>query len=242
MKAEWQDQSTRLVELLGLSNKPVAVTFTNDEVEGLNPRKTWLCRAIKLAAEGQSFMIDRETSACPGGSWHCGFLPPPSGDTRRGLQWFLTRGEKLTHSLVSLERMFQLSSPPPTGISERLVIWPAETASLRPDLMLFICDAGQACRLIWLDHYWDGIPPKIELTGSLCHSAIAYPAVTGNTNLTLGDWTARREQKFASDAIFVTIPFERMDKLVQAIPLCSAGTAELEFPENIRRMMEGEEE
>jgi uncharacterized protein (DUF169 family) len=99
---------------------------------------------------------------------------------------------------------------------------------------VFVCTAEQACRLITLDHYWDGKPPHMELTGSLCHAAIGYPAVTGNTNLTLGDWTARRMQKYPSDVIFLTVPYERMANLVLAIPQCSAGTAEVVIPEAFR--------
>jgi uncharacterized protein (DUF169 family) len=72
--------------------------------------------------------------------------------------------------------------------------------------------------------------PRVELTGSLCHSAIAYPAVTGNTNATFGDWTARRVQNFATDVAFVSVPYERMHNLVAAIPHSSAGTAEVVIP------------
>jgi len=215
--------------LLGLKGEPVAVTFTNDEVEDPGNGKAWVCRALKQAAEGRSFLIDAERSACMGGGWHCGLTEPVSGEARRGLQRFLTRGEKLTASIVSFERMQRLSSPPPTGLSDRMIIAPLERAPLRPDLVVFLCDAEQACRLVWLDTYWDGIPPRVELLGSLCHSAIAYPAVTGNSNLTLGDWTARRMQGFSAETVFFTIPVERLPNLLEAIPHSSAGRAEVEI-------------
>jgi uncharacterized protein (DUF169 family) len=153
----------------------------------------------------------------------------------------LTRGEKLTSSIVSFQRMQGLSSPPPTGLSDRILIGPMDKSPLRPDLVLFVCDASQACRLLALDHYWDGIPPRVEVAGALCHSAIAYPVMTGHTNATFGDWTARRAQKYADDVVFVTVPYERLDNLIKAIPLCSAGTADVEIPEALRRIVEGEE-
>jgi uncharacterized protein (DUF169 family) len=231
---EWVDQAAELVRVFELESKPVAITFTNEIVEVANPRRTWLCRAMKLAAGGESFVIDKETSACPGGSWHCGLTEPPPGEARRALQHFLTRGEKLTGTIVSFQRMQDLGSKPPTGLSDRIVIMPMESAVMRPDIVLFICNAGQACRLLALDHYWDGIPPRAEVAGSLCHSAIAYPVTTGHTNVTFGDWTARRMQKYPPDAVFVTVPYERLGNLVAAIPECSAGTAEVEIPEAMR--------
>ena len=109
---------------------------------------------------------------------------------------------------------------------------------MRPDLVLFICNPAQACRLLALDHYWDGIPPRVEVAGSLCHSAISYPLTTGHTNVTFGDWTARRMQKYPTDAVFVTVPYERLDNLVAAIPMCSAGTAAVDIPEAMRRAIE----
>ena len=107
----------------------------------------------------------------------------------------------------------------------------------QPDPMglVFLVNAEQACRLVFLDHYWDGIPIRAELTGSLCSSAIAHPLVTGRTNVTFGDWTARRMQRFGPDVIFVSVPYERVRNLVAAVPECSAGTAELEIPEGFRR-------
>ncbi len=227
---DFKEAAIGLKELLGLRNEPVAVTFTNEEVEVAGSGRVWICRALQQASEGRSFAIDAENSACPGGSWHCGLTEPVSGPALRGLQHFLTRGEKLTASIVSFERMRMLSTPPPTGLSERILITPMREAELRPDLVVFLCDPEQACRLIWLDTYWDGVPPRVELLGSLCHSAIAYPLVTGSSNLTLGDWTARRMQGFSADTVFFTLPLERMHNLLEAVPRSSAGRAEVEMP------------
>lgn len=240
MEQEWIEQAGKLVELLGLKRKPVAITFTNEPFEVAEKRKAWICMAIKRASEGSSFVIDKETSACGGGTWHCGLDRPPAGDARRNIQAFLTGGEKLTHSIVSFQRMMDLTASPPTGLSDRILIGPLEEAKARPDLALFICNPEQACRLLTLDHYWDGIPPRIEIAGALCHGAIAYPVVTGRSNLTLGDWTARRMQAYEPDAVFVSIPYERMRNLIDAIDMCSAGTAEVHIPDALRRQIAGE--
>lgn len=239
---DYAAQAAELKEVLGLSGEPVAVTFTNDEVEDPGNGKVQMCRALKKAAEGRSYVIDAERSACPGGTWHCGLSEPVSGPARRGLQWFLTRGEKLTASIVTFERMQQLGSPPPTGLSDRIVFTPLAKAAIRPDLVIFLCNAEQACRLVWLDTFWDGVPPHTELIGSLCHAAVSYSLTTGNTNLNLGDWTARHMQKFDPDVLFLTVPYERMHNLILAIPECTAGTAEADIPPSFRNLTdEGDE-
>lgn len=237
MEKTWVSQAGELTELLGLDGKPVAVNFTNDEWDGAGKKRAWICGALKKAAGGESFVIDTESSACPGGSWHCGLSQPPGAEARRALQKFLTRGEKLTHSIVTFQRMTGLTVTPPTGLSDRILIGPMDDAEARPDLVVFLCNPEQACRLVALDHYWDGIPPTVELAGSLCHTAIAYPAVTGRTNVTFGDWTARRMQKYPSDTVFLSVPYERLHNLVLAIPECSAGTAPVEIPEEMRSFM-----
>jgi len=234
LSTKWTEESSALDELLGFEKKPVAVTFTNEEPDVPRPKKMYICRAMKIAGEGRSSLIDIENSGCGGGSFHCGLTAPPQGKPRRTLQNFLTKGEKLTASVTSFLRMEELGSPPPTGLSERVFIGPMEDAPIRPDLVLFMCNAEQACRILTLDIYWDGIPARPEVYGSMCHSAIAYPLVTGRTNLTLGDWTARRAQGYDSGAVFVTVPYERMHNLVLAIPECSAGTATAEIPPEFR--------
>jgi len=238
MEKIWQGQLDELVKVLGIESKPVAVTFTNDEVDFGEGKRVSMCRALKLAARGKTLVIEKETSACPGGSWHCGLVEPPSGDMRKGIQWFLTQGEKLTYSITTFQRMMDLTTPPPTGFCQRIVMAPVEEAELRPDIIVFVCNAEHACRLLTLDQFWDGIPPRIELAGSMCHSALIYPAVTGRSNLSLGDWTARRMQKFPADTVFVTIPYERVPNLTAAVPVCSAGSAELEIPQEIESVME----
>ncbi len=229
---EWKEYAGRLKELLGLPGEPVAVTYTNDEVEGKR-RQVQFCRALKDAEAGKSFIIEEANSACPGGTWHCGLGEPLSGQPKRRLQWFLTRGEKLTANIVTFERMTKLGTPPPTGLAERVLVGPMATAATRPDLVVFLCNGTQACRLMALDQYWDGVHPRLEPAGALCHSVIAYPLMSGQSNLSLGDITARRAQKYRDDVIFLTVPFERMANLVAAIPECSAGAAEFVRPPDV---------
>ena len=183
---EFKEQAGLLKRVLGLKKEPLAITFTNDEVSDGLYEKTPICKALKRAAEGDCFVIDEKVETCPGGSRYCGFTEF-GGQQKRRLQRFLTKGEKLTSTIVSFERMVKLTVQPPTGLADRLVICPLEKTTIRPDIVLFQCNAEQACRLITLDTYWDGISPKQQVIGALCHSSITYPIVTGCTNITTGD-------------------------------------------------------
>jgi uncharacterized protein (DUF169 family) len=231
---DFKEQSKLFKQTFGLKYEPLAISFTNDEVTADKYEKTSICRALKLAANGESFLIDENVSTCPGGSRYCGFTEITSHDQKRRLQKFLTKGEKLTGSIVSFERMQKLTTEPPTGLADRIVITPLDKAEIKPDMILFQCNPEQACRLITLDTYWDGISPKQQLIGALCHTAISYTIMTGNTNISMGDWTARNHQKFDTDITFVSIPYERIHNLIEAIPLCSAGEAAAFIPEEFQ--------
>ncbi len=97
---EFNEQSELLKKVLGLKKEPLAITFTNDQVsEGLY-EKTSICKALKRAADGHFFVIDATVETCPGGSRFCGFTDVTRAQKRR-LQSFLTKGEKLTSTIVS---------------------------------------------------------------------------------------------------------------------------------------------
>lgn len=230
----YKEQADVFKKTFGLKYEPMAISFTNDEISGVRYEKTSICKAMKLASEGESFIIDEDVSICPGGSQFCGFSEPHTGKQKRRLQQFLTKGEKLTGSIVSFERMRKLAVPPATDLADRVVICPLDKSEIRPDMILFLCNAEQACRLITLDTYWDGISPKQQIIGALCYSAIVYTIMSGNTNMTVGDWTARSHQGFEPDVIFLSVPYERIHNLIAAIPHCSAGDAESHIPEEFQ--------
>jgi uncharacterized protein (DUF169 family) len=232
---EYKEQSDILKKVLGLQKEPLAISFTNQEVSKGKYEKISICKAIKLAAEGDCFLIDEQVSTCPGGSRYCGFSGEITGEKKRRLQNFLTKGEKLTHSLVSFERMQKLSVAPPTGLADRIIMCPLSKAEIRPDMILFLSNPEQTCRIITLDTYWDGLNPRQQLIGALCHTAISYTIMTGNTNISMGDWTARSHQQFESDVVFVSVPYERLNNLIAAIPECSAGEAAIQIPEDFKQ-------
>jgi uncharacterized protein (DUF169 family) len=227
---EWQEFSTRLRDVLKLAGSPVSVTYSMEPAVNAEPGKHAVCRAILGARNGQVIDLNKETSSCPGGTWHLGLGPKPTGDADRALKKFLVDGEKLFCSIAAFNRALMLGTQPPLGLADHVIISPLEKADRMPDLVLFVVNPEQACRLIQLVTYWDGISPKTELVGAGCHQAIAYPLVSGEVNVTFMDWTARRSVPYRYDELIVSVPYHRIKGLVEAIGRCTAGLAEFEDP------------
>jgi uncharacterized protein (DUF169 family) len=132
-----------------------------------------------------------------------------------------------------------LTSEPPLNLADYVVFSPLEQADEKPDLVVFICNPEQACRILTLDLYATGIPPRCEVAGSTCHMAIAYPIVSGEINVSLLDYTSRKLQKFGEDELTVSVPYHHMHGIVESIESCSAGTASIEGLKRMLRATQG---
>jgi uncharacterized protein (DUF169 family) len=225
----WRDYSLKLKEMLALEGSPVAVTYSMTPAAGAETDRQAVCQALLEARSGAIINLTEESCACPGGIWHLGLGPRPSGEGDEIVKKFLVEGEKLFCSIATFHRTMALTSPPPLGLAKYVVLSPLEKAELMPDLVVFLCNPEQACRLVTLATYPDGKPPKGELAGSTCHMVIAYPLVSGEINVSLMDYTSRKSQDYKAEELFVTIPYHLMPGLMWGVERCSAGTARVEF-------------
>ena len=135
-------------------------------------------------------------------------------------------------SSVEVERI----AKPPFGLSKKIFLYPIIKGIFQPDLILLLVNAEQASRLITLNQFWDGKTPSIEMRGPLCWSAITYPLVSGNFNLTVGDISARRMERWDSGLMVASIPWERVSGIAEAVDFSTAGRAERS--EEFERMTE----
>lgn len=226
----YEEYSKKLKSMLELRGSPVAIIYTDvaaeDAVDGKHPA----CYALIDASKGKVIDLNSETSQCPGGTWHLGLGPRPSGEAWKGLKEFLVNGEKLCASQGAFWRMLVNCTDPPTGLAEHVIYRPLESCTTDPELVLFIATPKQACRLAQLLQFDDGNPLRPELGGSTCHQVISYPLVTGEPTVALGDWTNRSPDNFKYDEMFVTVPWHRMHNMMAAIPRCTAGVAKMERP------------
>jgi uncharacterized protein (DUF169 family) len=233
---EWQAWGRRLKEVLELSGSPVAITYADRAPEKPGTRKCSVCGLLKNVAAGESFILTAGTSRCPGGTQYLGLGAQPP-NRAQALRDFLINGEKLFACPAAILRAQALTeAKPPLGAADCIVFAPLEQAPLPPDVTVFLGNGWQAARLINLAYYLDGAPMRCDPTGSLCRSAVTYPLVTGRVNVTFGDVTARRMEKFPQDVVFVSFPYSALRNVVESIDRCGAGTAKLEIPEEFRHI------
>jgi len=216
--------SRRLKEVLGLEKSPVAITFSKKPANKANTERYRVCGAIQAAASGSIINLSKENSSCRGGTTYLGL-----GPQRERVEEFLVYGEKLSCSLATARRAITYinkKAPPPLGLAEYVVFSPLEKAELEPDLVLFLCNPEQACRLITLARYREGVLPQNEFGGALCWSTITYPLITGNINVSLGDHVAREIEHWKPEELAVTVPAHKLHQIVESIDYSTAGVAE----------------
>jgi uncharacterized protein (DUF169 family) len=234
---EWQEYAVEIREVLGLEGSPVAITYSLDAPSGAAEGRHRVCDAFLKARDGTPIDLTAATSACPGGTWHLGLGERPVGGQARAIKEFLVKGEKLYCSIAAFHRGQALTAAPPLGLAEHVVMAPLEKAELRPDVVLFVCNAEQACRLVTLDMYDTGIPPRVEMSGATCHQAVAYPVVSGELNVSLMDYTSRHIQGYTPSDLLVSIPYHRFHGVMRSIDHCTAGRAKMEVTEAFRKIL-----
>lgn len=238
---EWKTHAQEIKQLLGLKGDPVSITYSMKAPSESAGGDYRVCDAFLQASSGKVLDLTRETSACSGGTRHLGLCEPVKGDDDKAIKEFLVDGEKLYCSIAAFHRAQTLTAPAPVGLAEHVVLSPMQKAEFRPDVVLFICNAEQACRLVTLDSYGTGIPPRLEMSGATCHQAVAYPVVTGELNVSLMDFTSRRIRGYKPEDLLVSIPYHRFLGVMASIDRCTAGRAKMEIPEAFRRMVRADQ-
>jgi len=234
---EWIAYADEVRELLGLEGNPVAITYSMKPPSTSVGGKHRVCDALLRARDGKVIDLTVSTSTCAGGTSHLGLGERPRGEGDKALKEFLVNGEKLYCSIVAFHRAQALTMAPPLGLADHVVFSPLGKAEFRPDIVLFICNAQQACRLVTLDSYGTGIPPRVEMSGSTCYQAVAYPILTGELNVSLMDYTSRRIRGYKPEDLLVSIPYHRFLGVMRSIDHCTAGRAKMEIPESFRRLI-----
>jgi uncharacterized protein (DUF169 family) len=220
----YEGKSEKLKRVLKLRNEPVGVKYTDkppeEREEGCYP----VCGAIPAAAGGKTIVLSKETCACPGGIVHIGL----SAEVRVPGE-MLVEGEKLWADMTAFHRSAEATkkiAEPPFGLGNNIVFYPLGEGTYEPDLVILLVNAEQACRLVTLSQFWDGKQTSMEMRGSLCWGAVTYPLVSGNLDVSLGDTSARRMENWDPTLLIVSIPWRKLDDILEAMDFSTAGTAE----------------
>lgn len=224
LNEKWQEYAEELVEVLELKGQPIAITYTDEEIESTVNKGSDVCSVLLKARNGEIICLSKAKCTCPGGKWHLGFA-----EKRIGLEKILVEGEKLWATVAIARQSIGNThkiAPPPLGLTKYIVFSPMNKAKLRPDLVTILCNPGQASRLVFLADY-HGDPVKPQVLGSLCWSAITYPLISGNLNVTMGDPTARRHHKYDSNELIVSIPYRMIPNIMEALQYSTAGKGKM---------------
>jgi len=232
-KKEWQNYSLILKDLLNLEYSPVALSCVKEALLSQSDKKVRICRTILDAGRGETFQIGNENNACFGASWHLGFQKIKDPKVINMIKKFVVEGEKLFCSYEALDNLISQMEEVPDNSHSYFILCPMEKAEIDPGLVIFICDANAACRLLTLATFIDGAMPKIKIGGPTCRMAVIYPLVTGELNVSFYDYTARKMCNVEKDKLLITIPYKKIPGIMGSIDTCSAGRAKIEFPQEL---------
>ena len=235
---EWQKHALTLKELLKLEDSPVAVSCLKGSIEGPAGQKVRICRAILDAAQGKDFKISKENNACFGASWHLGFQRLDDPKVEKLVKQFVVEGEKLFSSYEALENIISQMPPPPDNKEAYFALAPLEKADFKPQVVIFVCNPEQACRILTFASFSEGAMPKIKIGGPTCRLAVIYPLLSGQANLSFYDYTARKMCGVKPDKLLVSMPYAAVGQMVSNIDKCSAGTAPIEYPQEFREFLQ----
>ena len=235
---EWQGYALTLKELLSLEYSPVAVSLIKEPFLEDSGKKLRICRAILDAGKGQTLQIDKTSNACFGAAWHLGFHQIKDPQTLNMIKKFVVEGEKLFCSYQALDNLLAGIEEAPDNSQSYFVLSPLEKAQFSPQLVIFIVDAEAACRLLTLVTFIDGIMPKIKIGGPTCRMTIIYPLASGQVNISFYDYTARKMCNVDKNKLLISVPYQKIPHIVEAIEKCSAGKAKIEFSPEFREFLQ----
>lgn len=225
MKIEdWQASAGTFKETFKLKGEPISVTYTDRKYSTDDENPYTVCKALLLVRNGKTIYLTKKNCLCPGGAHYLGF----AGTSARGIEGFLSRGEKLYSSIVTarimLNRTEQLA-PPPAGLMKSVILTPLSKVEKAPDLIVILGTPWQAGRISTLVGYDKGTLAPFVSEGSLCWSAIIYPLMTNNFNVSIGDITARKKNNYDDNELLISIPKSLVSGVLSNIKYCTAGTA-----------------
>ena len=235
---QWQGYGVIFKGLLNLEYSPVAVSCLKHPILSAEKKKARICRGILDAGKGQTLEINKESNACFGASWHLGFHRIKDPKVLSMVKKFVVEGEKLFCSYAALDNLVSQMEEVPDNADTYFALAPLEKCEIKPDLVIFICNAEVTCRLLTLAVFIDGNMPKIKIGGPTCRLAIIYPLLTGEVNISFYDYTARKMCNVEKDKLLVAIPYPKIPQIIESIDKCSAGRAKIEYPQEFREFLQ----
>jgi uncharacterized protein (DUF169 family) len=197
---------------------PVGVKFLAkrpDMVERLNEHMAF-CEMLKRAQEGNPFFVDKDNHTCDAGPYVLGQADAPgpyiSGEFGAGL--------KIFEEARSASRLYQYIPRIGKDVVDYVAFSPLNKLPFDPDVLIILANTSQTEILLRAMSYRTG-----KMWSSKCSAAIGcawiyvYPYVTGELNFTMTGLGhgMRRRKLFPEGHQFVSIPFDLLPSMLQAL-------------------------
>jgi uncharacterized protein (DUF169 family) len=205
---------------LELDSCLIGVKYSEEsDPRGDTERKLAACEAIDVVRrEGVVVNLSSESCNCIGGKYYLGLAPVPR--------------EQIIRVVMDIHKMFaseQLARKfldnvlPPRGRGNFVVMAPFSEMSGEPDLVLSICNAEQANRIVSLLMYSGQQQFTYNLVSAGCTS-LANPLITGEIDMNfITDHARRRVPNFASYELILSMPLGKFKEALANIPHAGAG-------------------
>ncbi len=217
---DYQEAARELEDTLGLESCLIGLKYGDKpDLRGDPERKLAACEAIDVVRREKAVVnLSSESCNCIGGKYYLGLAAVPKEQ--------IIRVVMDVHKMFASEQMAQRfldNVPPPSGWDNVVVIAPLSDMSVEPDLVLSVCNADQANRIVSLLMYSGLRPFTYNLVSAGCTS-LAHSMVTGEIDINFITGHARRRvPNFAAHELIVAMPFKRFKEAVANLPYAGAG-------------------
>lgn len=205
-------------EILELSSYPVGVRFLDHE-ERIPANSTVLsshryCQALMRARQGAHVILDSEGIACPAAAAAFGFKSLPKGlKTGKGLVGFGIVKEKNVG-----KTMFEGMTSLPQGTIKSLYLFPMETASMEPDVVVV---EDETEKLMWLAlarlnaSGGERVGSSTAILQATCVDATLIPYVKQQFNMSMGCYGCRQATDIQTGETVLGFPYKDFDSIAK---------------------------
>ncbi|ADP76988.1 protein of unknown function DUF169 [Methanothermus fervidus DSM 2088] len=206
----------KFTELLDLKKTPVAIAWSTKKPENIKRgEKSRFCEKIDKVLEGEIFYSTSEDEECFGGGKYTGMKDPKKfpKEIRSG-EFLVKLG--VHKSVQAVQKSWYKNIAIEYGIFSYILFAPLNKAKFKPDVVIVICNATQAMKLLHASEY-DGISTAKGAGASpICSAMAALPYLTGKIVYGFADIGSRKHMKNLDDKdVMVAIPYSQVERIIQ---------------------------
>jgi uncharacterized protein (DUF169 family) len=219
---DYLEMSTKLVDILKLNGKPIAVsllTRNEDVPEGMEKvdKPVRYCQMLQNARFNDAITLAAEAEhSCKGGAAAVGLADYPD-NIKTGALYYNKLGKEI--SLGIAKRVVDNMPRPTPGSIVATIVAPLDNSPTKPDVIIIMGDVLTARRIVHAVIYRHGGRMTSNFAGiqSTCADATGSPYTTGEVNISIGCDGAAKNAGLKDDEMVIGIPAELMEDIVNIL-------------------------